>query len=105
MSLLSWKSLAPVRRVDEVVGVSPSGKAAGFDPAIRRFESFHPSQLRLAAMAIKISSWFVVLYLRNLHVRNICADTRPRNEPGRRRTALAELLLTVGGLLVSINES
>ena len=26
-------------------GVSPSGKAAGFDPAIRRFESFHPSQL------------------------------------------------------------
>gem|GEM_PF-2874780 len=25
-----------------VVGVSPSGKAAGFDPAIRRFESFHP---------------------------------------------------------------
>ena len=24
-------------------GVSPSGKAAGFDPAIRRFESFHPS--------------------------------------------------------------
>ena len=27
-------------------GVSPSGKAAGFDPAIRRFESFHPSQYR-----------------------------------------------------------
>jgi hypothetical protein len=27
------------------VGVSPSGKAAGFDPAIRRFESFHPSQI------------------------------------------------------------
>ena len=26
------------------VGVSPSGKAAGFDPAIRRFESCHPSQ-------------------------------------------------------------
>ena len=26
-------------------GVSPSGKAAGFDPAIRRFESFHPSQM------------------------------------------------------------
>ena len=23
--------------------MSPSGKAAGFDPAIRRFESFHPS--------------------------------------------------------------
>ena len=29
---------------DECDGVSPSGKAAGFDPAIRRFESFHPSQ-------------------------------------------------------------
>ncbi len=27
-----------------IIGVSPSGKAAGFDPAIRRFESFHPSQ-------------------------------------------------------------
>jgi 4-diphosphocytidyl-2-C-methyl-D-erythritol kinase len=27
-----------------LAGVSPSGKAAGFDPAIRRFESFHPSQ-------------------------------------------------------------
>jgi hypothetical protein len=26
-----------------IAGVSPSGKAAGFDPAIRRFESFHPS--------------------------------------------------------------
>src|SRR5580698_8169677 len=26
-------------------GVSPSGKAAGFDPAIRRFESFHPSHV------------------------------------------------------------
>jgi hypothetical protein len=25
------------------IGVSPSGKAAGFDPAIRRFESFHPN--------------------------------------------------------------
>jgi hypothetical protein len=31
--------------VDFQVGVSPSGKAAGFDPAIRRFESFHPSQV------------------------------------------------------------
>ena len=31
-------------REDELnAGVSPSGKAAGFDPAIRRFESFHPS--------------------------------------------------------------
>ena len=26
-----------------IVGASPSGKAAGFDPAIRRFESFRPS--------------------------------------------------------------
>jgi hypothetical protein len=34
--------------VDFQVGVSPSGKAAGFDPAIRRFESFHPSQLRVS---------------------------------------------------------
>ena len=28
------------------IGASPSGKAAGFGPAIQRFESFRPSQLR-----------------------------------------------------------
>lgn len=28
------------------IGVSPSGKAAGFDPAIRRFESSYPSQVK-----------------------------------------------------------
>ena len=28
------------------IGVSPSGKAPGFDPGIRRFESCHPSQFR-----------------------------------------------------------
>ena len=27
-------------------GVWPSGKATGFDPVMRRFESYHPSQLR-----------------------------------------------------------
>src|SRR5258707_5074876 len=37
---------APRGRTD--AGVSPSGKAAGFDPAIRRFESFHPSQFHEA---------------------------------------------------------
>ncbi len=26
-----------------IAGVSPSGKAAGFGPAMRRFESFHPN--------------------------------------------------------------
>jgi hypothetical protein len=30
-------------KVQAIYGVSPSGKAAGFGPAIRRFESFHPS--------------------------------------------------------------
>ena len=34
--LFSWVT-------DRYVGASPSGKAAGFDPAIRRFESFRPS--------------------------------------------------------------
>ena len=29
-----------------ISGASPSGKAAGFDPAIRRFESFCPSFYR-----------------------------------------------------------
>lgn len=28
----------------KVVGASPSGKASGFDPVIRRFESYRPSQ-------------------------------------------------------------
>src|SRR5258708_5442835 len=36
------------RRGRTDAGVSPSGKAAGFDPAIRRFESFHPSQFHEA---------------------------------------------------------
>ena len=27
------------------IGVSPSGKATGFDPVMRRFESCHPSQV------------------------------------------------------------
>ncbi len=30
----------------KLIGASPSGKAAGFGPAIRRFESFRPSQLK-----------------------------------------------------------
>lgn len=36
---------------DNVTGVSPSGKAAGFDPAIRWFESSHPSHLILLSAA------------------------------------------------------
>src|SRR5579859_4830978 len=40
---------AEAGKVVSEVGVSPSGKAAGFDPAIRRFESFHPSQVRALA--------------------------------------------------------
>ena len=28
-------------------GVSPSGKAPGFDPGMRRFESCHPSHFRM----------------------------------------------------------
>jgi ribose-phosphate pyrophosphokinase len=35
-------------------GVSPSGKAAGFDPAIRRFESFHPSQFARTAVRARL---------------------------------------------------
>lgn len=30
---------------NKFIGVSPSGKARGFDPRIPRFESWHPSQL------------------------------------------------------------
>ncbi len=36
------------RNIEKIIlyGVSPSGKAAGFGPAIQRFESFHPSTVR-----------------------------------------------------------
>ncbi len=30
-----------------IIGVSPSGKAPGFDPGIRRFESSHPSHFSM----------------------------------------------------------
>ncbi len=33
-------------------GVSPSGKAAGSGPAIRGFESYHPSQCLLEAFFV-----------------------------------------------------
>ena len=33
-----------VKKVTKDTGASPSGKAAGFDPAIRRFESCRPCQ-------------------------------------------------------------
>ena len=35
-----------------IFGVSPSGKAAGFGPAIRRFESFHP-RIRIKKYTIR----------------------------------------------------
>ena len=61
------------------VGVSPSGKAAGFDPAIRRFESFHPSQI------------FAVGTIRRLEVvlgcvgrGRITPEGRPRRGEARR---------------------
>ncbi len=38
------KSIIPLTvTANYVTGVSPSGKAAGFDPAMRGFESLHPS--------------------------------------------------------------
>lgn len=39
------KKLIFLDNINDYIGVSPSGKAAGFGPAIRRFESFHPSFL------------------------------------------------------------
>src|SRR5450432_314345 len=45
------RARAPFRAGGRDAGVSPSGKAAGFDPAIRRFESFHPSQFRACHMS------------------------------------------------------
>ena len=37
--------LGPGQYTGQNIGVSPSGKAAAFDAAMRRFESCHPSQL------------------------------------------------------------
>ena len=37
-------------------GVSPSGKATGFDPVMRRFESYHPSQINMSNGIIDIFS-------------------------------------------------
>ena len=34
-----------IPRVESLIGVSPSGKARGFDPRMRRFESCHPSHI------------------------------------------------------------
>ncbi len=41
------------RRETDSVGVSPSGKAPGFDPGIRRFESYHPSHSLNLAHAVR----------------------------------------------------
>lgn len=40
--VLRWISFV---KYDWILGCSQVGKAAGFDPAMRRFESYHPSQL------------------------------------------------------------
>ena len=50
------------------IGVSPSGKATGFDPVIRWFESSHPSQNRQVAI---FSDFFFYLQALNM-VRVLC---------------------------------
>ena len=42
---LARQALYPVHCVS--IGASPSGKARGFDPRMRRFESFRPSHFSL----------------------------------------------------------
>ena len=42
IALFNDKLLALALKKMMIYGVWPSGKAAGFGPAIRRFESFHP---------------------------------------------------------------
>ncbi len=37
---------------NQVFGASPSGKALGFDPSMRRFESYRPSQIRTLSLCI-----------------------------------------------------
>ncbi len=60
-------------------GVSPSGKATGFDPVIRWFESSHPSQNRQVA---RNSDFFFILQALNM-VRVQCFSKSPFFSPTR----------------------
>lgn len=71
------------------VGMSPSGKAAGSGPAIRGFESLHPSQeefsarfatmrqhapkVRLAFLLVRW--WFVPFFLTNVLISSKSFET------------------------------
>lgn len=42
-----------------VTGVSPSGKASGFDPDMRWFESSHPSHLLADFPAVRLFNHYI----------------------------------------------
>ena len=52
--------------IKDDIGASPSGKAAGFGPAIRRFESFRPSISKRRCLGI----FFFYLCFNDLLVGN-----------------------------------
>ena len=52
-SSLSFRTMfyEELKLVQFIVGISPSGKAPGFDPGIPRFKSWYPSQQWLSSSA------------------------------------------------------
>ena len=50
MALEVVGSIPVARPIKFFIGVSPSGKALDFDSSIRKFESCHPSHLRLGTV-------------------------------------------------------
>ena len=53
-----------------IIGAWPSGKAAGFDPVYRRFESYRPSQSKNVKyldynIAIFVSFYFKLWFIKN----------------------------------------
>ena len=57
-------------RILRYIGVSPSGKAHGFGPCIRGFESLHPSQVELISF-LRFFFYLNPLFLSFLKVWNV----------------------------------
>ena len=63
-------------------GASPSGKAAGFDPAIRRFDPFRPSTLTNIFMDFSalFSAVFISCFVLSLTVYSVYLGFGPGSE-------------------------
>ena len=64
-------------------GASPSGKAAGFDPAIRRFDPFRPSEITtifLMDFSALLSAVFISCFVFSLTVYSVYLGFGPGSE-------------------------